>query len=202
MTLSKEQITAIAESIGLTYPIFAAFLQVESGGSGFDPRTGKIIIQYEPHVFCRYLEQFKVPYKLSITYENKKKKYRVDAKGLSLFNGVEGQEAEWKAFNTAFKMHQQSALLSTSLGLSQVLGMNYRKLGYNTVNEMWDSFKASEENQVKGMAQFIVNTPGLHTALLRNDWQTSAKLYNGAGYKVNKYDVKLEKAFNKFSANV
>lgn len=200
MTLTKEQVTEIAVSIDLTYPIFAAFLQVESGGTGFDPRNGKIIIQFEPHVFARYLEQFKIPYKISITYEGKRKKYRVDAKDLSLFNGVEGQESEWKAFNTAYQIHAESAMLSTSIGMSQIMGFNYRKIGYRSVNAMWDDFKRGELQQVKGMASFIMNTRGLFAALHAQSWSKAAELYNGAGYKVNRYHIKLKNAYDKFKA--
>ncbi len=44
--LSKIQ--KIAEDFKIDWKILAAFISVESGGKGFDPKTGKIIIQFEP----------------------------------------------------------------------------------------------------------------------------------------------------------
>lgn len=199
MNLSKQQITEIAKNIGLSYSVFAAFIEVESGGNGFDPETGKIIIQFEPHIFARELTARKIDHSLHSAVKGSRKYYTIEAKGLKIMNGVEGQAAEWVAFNTAFKIHKDSALLSTSIGLSQVMGFNYAKLGYGSVGEMWDAFKKGEYQQVQGMAMFIKNTPGLLRALTRKDWKTAAKLYNGSYYWVNKYDQKLERAYNRYT---
>jgi hypothetical protein len=65
-----------------------AFIQTETGGQGFDPKTGKIIIQFEPIWFKK-----EAPYAPS---------------GLWSLNGVERQAAEWKAFNDAFAKNANS----------------------------------------------------------------------------------------------
>lgn len=200
MNLTRQQITEIANSIGLSYPVFAAFIEVESGGRGFDPKTGKLIIQFEPHVFARYLTQFNLPHELTSTYIDGRKMYKITCQGRTIINGVLGQQAEWTAFNTAMQIHPKAAMLSTSIGMSQVMGFNYSKLGYDSVSAMWDDFKTGEYAQVKGMATFIKNTRGMLEALTTEDWKTAAKLYNGAGYAVNQYHIKLENAFNKYSA--
>lgn len=199
MTLTKEQITAIAKSIGLPFAVFRAFIEVESGGTGFHPDTGKIIIQFEPHIFARYLTQFKVDHKIISSLVDGKKKYTVTVGDLKFTNGVEGQTSEWNAFNVAFKMNKRAALLSTSLGLSQVMGFHYARLGYPTVDAMWDGFKSSEYEQILGMAKFIQTDIRLLNALKKLDWAKAAELYNGAGYKVNKYDVKLANAYKKYN---
>lgn len=195
MTLTRQEITDIANGIGLTPAIFHAFIEVESGGHGFDQKTGKIVIQFEPHIFARYLDQYGIKYTMSSV--NRKYTIKTD-KGV-ITNGVEGQVSEWIAFSTAFKINQKAALLSTSIGLSQVMGFNHAKLGYATVNEMWDDFKTGEYAQVKGMANFIKNTRGLLDALKRKDWHRAAYLYNGPAYAKHKYHIKLEKAYNKYA---
>lgn len=200
MNLTKEQITQIAATIGLDYARLAAFIEVESGGSGFDPKTGKIIIQFEPHWMARYLTQFKIANTIVQIFDGQKKGWMLTAGGVTLQNGVEGQAAEWESFSTAFsKMHAKSALLSTSIGLMQVMGFNYSKLGYKSVDEMWDEFKKGEYQQVQGGANFIKNTPGLLNALKTKDWNTAAKLYNGGNYAAGKYHIKLANAYAKYS---
>lgn len=199
MNLTRETITEIANSVALEYPVFAAFIEVESGGHGFDPKTGKLIIQFEPHVFARYLTQFKISHTLTSNYEAGRKMYQIKSGEHIIINGVQGQAAEWNAFNTAMKIHPTAAMLSTSLGLSQIMGLHYSKLGYTSVGAMWDDFKAGEDAHIRGMAVFIKNTNGLLKALDNLDWRTAAKLYNGAGYAVNRYDEKLERAYEKYS---
>lgn len=200
MNLTREQITSIAQSVGLDYARLMAFISVESGGVGFDPATGKIIIQHEPHWMSKYLVQFRIPHKLSIEYsETGKKEYRITAGAITYDNGVEGQEGEWEAFNKAFQVHPEAAMLSTSIGLMQIMGFHWKLLGYKSVGEMWDSFKKGEFQQVSAGARFIQSQPALFKALIRKDWATVASLYNGPNYKVNNYDIKLEKAYAKYS---
>ena len=38
----------------------------------------------------------------------------------------------------------------------------------------------------------------MFNALKKQDWNTFASLYNGSGYKQNKYDIKLQLAYNKW----
>lgn len=180
MNLTKEQITEIANSIGLGYAEFAAFISVESGGSGFI--NDKIVIQFEPAWFKRLTK--KIPDD-SIEWKT------------VLINGVSGQASEWIAFNAAFKLDKRAAMMSTSIGLMQIMGFHYIECGYKTVDEMWDAFKASEYNQVKGGAMFIKSNKPIYTALKGHVWAKVAYYYNGANYKINNYDVKLKTAYDK-----
>lgn len=179
MKLTRQQITEIANSINVGYAELMAFISVESGGLGFAEDTGKIIIQFEPAWFRK-----NAPYAPS---------------GAWTLNKVERQTAEWIAFNDAFKKNPTAALLSTSIGLMQVMGFNFAKCGHKTVNAMWDDFKLGEYQQVKGAANFIKNTPNLWAALKAKDWAEVAYYYNGKNYAVNEYDVKLKAAYLKYS---
>jgi hypothetical protein len=200
MNLTKDQISTIAQGIGLDYARFMAFISVESGGLGFSTKTGKIIIQFEPTWFHRYLTQFKVAHEFSTKVdEHGRKVYVLSAGGITLDNGIEGQDGEWEAFNKAFAIHPTAAMLSTSIGLMQIMGFHYKELGFGSVGDMWDSFKASEYNQVLGGAKFIQSQPALFKALVRRDWAKVAYYYNGENYKSNNYDVHLANAYAKYS---
>lgn len=181
MNLSKEDIAQIAAQVGLEYPEFAAFIDVESGGTGFI--NDKIIIQFEPHWFRKYA-----------TRTGNDKDWKIVSA-----NKVEGQISEWKAFNAAYRINPHAALLSTSIGCMQIMGFNFSACGFKTVNDFWDYCKASEKNQIIAGAKFIQSNKKLYAALKTKDWPKVAYYYNGSNYKVNNYDVKLEKAYNKHS---
>lgn len=188
MKLTTNEVSEIACGIDVDYASLRAFIAVESGGLGFATDTGKIIIQFEPHWFKKYE-------KTRVTPRDNAKWQLIDN------NKVEGQTSEWKAFNAAFSINPQAAMLSTSIGLMQVMGFNHDKCGFKTVNAMWDAFKTGEYAQVKGAATFIKNTPKLHAALKAKDWPKVAYYYNGSNYQVNNYDNKLKAAYLKYSAS-
>ncbi|WP_257657697.1 N-acetylmuramidase family protein [Parapedobacter lycopersici] len=186
MKISDQQIKEIARNNGLTFAQLKAFIDVESSGSGFDPATGKIIIQFEPSWFKRH-----EPYAPS---------------GKWSANGVERQAEEWIAFNDAWKISPESAMMSTSIGMPQIMGFHFYRLGYKSVGEMWDDFKRGEYQQVLALVRFIKTDDRLYRALVTKDWHTVATIYNGASYKKmakkwgrEPYDVSLRKAYEKWS---
>lgn len=153
-----------------------AFIDVESSGLGFDTATGKIIIQFEPVWFRRH-----EPYAPS---------------GKWSLNKVERQAREWEAFNDAWSINPESAMKSTSIGLGQVMGFHFERLGYTTVGEMWDDAKRGEERQIHQMAEFINTDQRLTKALREKDWHQVARLYNGAGYQ------EVAKKYNRTPYNI
>lgn len=162
-----------------------AFLDVETGGLGFDSQTGKIIIQFEPSWFRK-----REPYAPS---------------GLWSVNGVERQAKEWLAFDSAYKIDPKSAMESTSIGLGQVMGGNYERLGYPTVDAMWTDAKTGLDRQVWQCFQFIKTDKILEYALKRHNFDLEASRYNGANYKAlakkygrTPYNISLSMAYKKY----
>lgn len=173
--LTRQQIEVAARIAGYDPIAVRAVLAIETSGRGFDAKTGKIILQFEPHWFKRYTKHV-------------------------IKNGVEGQTPEWLAFNKAFKLNPTAAMLSTSWGLGQIMGFNHRNIGYATVNEMLDAFKESEANQLQGMLRFIKSKRALHKAMLDKDWRTFSYYYNGQAYAVHGYHIKLAAAYARISS--
>lgn len=182
----KEIVKRIAKEFGIEYAALMSFIQVESGGRGFDKGTGKLIIQFEPAWFRK-----KAPYTPS---------------GAWSVNKVERQTKEWIAFNNAFSHNPNAAMESTSIGLGQVMGFHYKRLGYKSVGDMWDDAKKGIERQIWQMAQFIATDNRLLRALVAKNWHLVATYYNGAGYKQlaikigrEPYDISMQKAYLKYS---
>ena len=184
--LSNNDIAELACDNNLEYAALKAFIEVESGGIGFDSKTGKIIIQFEPSWFKK-----KAPYAPS---------------GVWSVNKVDVQSKEWIAFNDAFKKNANAAMESTSIGLMQVMGFHYKTLGFKNVGAMWDFAKVSERNQVDLGVRFIVSHNSLYKALKEKNWHLVAYYYNGSAYKEmakrwgrEPYNISMEKAYNKYN---
>lgn len=170
--LSDQDKIELAARFGIEYFALCAILKIESAGSGFS-NNGKIKIQFEPYHFKKYT-------------------------GIRIANGVENQKAEYKAYFKAVDIDEQSAMLSTSWGLGQIMGFNHKRAKYTTVQEMVSTFNSSEYYQLEGMLNFIKSGKKLYTALKEKDWATFAYYYNGKYYKKWNYDIKLEDAYKSF----
>lgn len=183
--MKKEQVLAIkyeACRIEVDPEALAAFVEVESGGRGFND-DGKLVIQFEPRHF----------------YNRTK---------IMISNGVAGQITEWKAFNEAFKINPIAAMESTSIGLGQVMGFHWKRLGYASVGAMWDDAKRGEDRQIFQMAEFIRTDARLVSALRKKQWHYVATYYNGAGYRElarktgrEPYNESMRKAYERNKGN-
>ncbi|MFA6057304.1 MAG: N-acetylmuramidase domain-containing protein [Taibaiella sp.] len=183
--ITNEQIKNLSNEGGLEYAVLKAFIEVESGGKGFDEKTGKLLIQFEPAWF--------------------KKQAPFVPSGQWSLNKVDVQSKEWPAFNDAFGKDPDAAMKSTSIGLPQIMGFHYKRLGYATVGQMWEDFKKGEFEQVSALVRFIRTDNKLFAALQRKDWHQVATIYNGAAYrqmairwKREPYNISLEKAYKKY----
>lgn len=179
-TLTNTAIAKVGKEFGLTFSKTKAIVVVESGSQAFDEKTGKIIIQFEPHWFKR-----KSPYTPS---------------GKWSLNGVERQAAEWVAFNDAFRLNPTAAMESTSIGMMQVMGFHWKLLGFDSVGDMWDYAKESAENQLRLGLRFIASNKRMMYALQIGDYATFAYYYNGQNYKKFNYDKRIAEQVQKWKS--
>jgi len=175
----------VSKTFGFDPAVMLAFIEVETGGKGFNA-DGKIMIQFEPHWFKK-----KAPYAPS---------------GKWSVNKVDVQSKEWIAFNDAFSKNRDAAMESTSIGLGQIMGFHWKRLGFKSVGEMWDFAKLSLEQQIWQIAKFIDTDSKLKFAIIDKDWLTIAKIYNGSGfmeiarrYGREPYNISMGKAYRKYS---
>ena len=181
----KHEIIDICKNQPINTADLLTFISVETGGQGFDSNTGKILIQFEPSWF--------------------RKKALYAPSGLWSVNKVDVQRKEWLAFNDAFSKNPDAAMKSTSIGLGQIMGLHYQRLGYKTVGDMWDDAKKGIDRQIRQLVKFINTDNKLKVALMNQDWHTVATIYNGAGYKQlalkygrTPYDESMKYAYEKF----
>ncbi|MDQ7008665.1 MAG: N-acetylmuramidase domain-containing protein [Candidatus Gracilibacteria bacterium] len=97
--------------------------------------------------------------------------------------------------------NSEANMLSRSYGGMQVMGFNYKKVGYSTIEEFVEAQTGSnsEKEQLKAFANFLKNTPGMVSAMKSYDYEKIARLYNGTNHAQNNYVGKLKKYVNRYS---
>jgi hypothetical protein len=143
-----------AQAYRLPVATALAVFRVESG-TAYDPRTGLVIIRFEPHIFRRKAGQ-RVAY----------------SRG--------GQQHEWRNLARAYDLDPEAALLSTSYGLPQLMGFNWQVTRHPSVKAMVLAFQDSCEEQVAGFFAFVEQN-GLGRYILNADWRNFTRRYNGPG---------------------
>jgi hypothetical protein len=79
------------------------------------------------------------------------------------------------------------------------MGFNHAKSGYGTVEAYVADMHKAESYHLNAFVKFI-KASGMDASLRAKNWSEFAKSYNGPKYAENKYDVRLQQAYNAFSA--
>lgn len=192
MSLTNDRIAEIARQHGITPAALLAVKLVESGvGGGFLP-SKRCKILFEGHKFYEELKKkgnknlpqlLKVAPDIVYTTWNRAK--------------YKGGELEWARLEKAIAIDREAALKSASWGLFQIMGSNYDACKCRNVEEFVALNCESEDNQLELLINFL-NTTGIIKYLNARQWSEFARRYNGPGYKQNKYDTKLQVAYNQF----
>lgn len=169
--------------------VIRVFGAVEGRGVGF-LKNGKAKILFERHRMYFYLS--KVFNKDFAIHHMKKFPNLVN----TLTGGYKGDAAEYTRLSLAKTIHKESALESTSWGQFQIMGENWKDLGYSSVQEFVDQQQQSESLQLEAFIRFIEWKPGLLEALQKQDWHTVFTLYNGKTYKKLGYQAKFQKEWD------
>jgi hypothetical protein len=190
-TLTDKQIIQIAADYKLTFAHLKAIISVETNGKGFIEVDNVITllpkVRLEEHHFSKHTrgKYDKSHPHLSSKIPNN----TYDKWGL----------AEYKRFEEAYKLDGEAAVYSTSFGIGQVLGFNWKECGYATLTNFLNDVYSSEAGQLKVMMGFIANHPvDLLTKIRNLEWTKFAYYYNGSNYSINQYDKKLELAYLNF----
>lgn len=178
----------------LTIRVFGA---VEGRGVGF-LSNGKPKILFERHRMYAYLRL-----KKGTAFADKMAAERPNIVNRKT-GGYLGNEAEYVRLEQAKQIDVDSALMSTSWGQFQVMGENWKQLGYASVQEFVEQQFASESYQLEAFIRFIEWKTGtfdkkkvtLIDALRAENWDIVFTLYNGPNYKKLGYQAKFQKEYD------
>ncbi len=200
----------LSGSFNLDPAITVAVLGVESSGKGFESTNqNRMIIRFENHLFWKYwgkkhAETFHEHFQYGEKDNGRLKVWLGHlwrenvAEEWQSFHGI--QTKEWQVLDYARSWDETAALFSISMGAPQIMGFNHKKIGYNTVQDMFKMFKEDIQYQIRGMFDFFNDS--MIKALQKKDFVQFAEYYNGSGqkYKYGEWIQSHYEAFQKLTA--
>jgi hypothetical protein len=184
MAYTNEDYKRVAEQLKCEPAAVAAVAAVESAGSGFDPE-GFPKTLFEGHWFYKLTNGKYAQSHPDLCYP----------KWTKQFYGKTWRE-EKDRLNRAIALDRNAALMSASWGSFQIMGYNFAKCGYKTVQQFVNDMCKSDGAQLDAFAEFV-HESGMADELQDKRWADFARLYNGPGYAQNSYDKKLAAAYAK-----
>ena len=191
--LIDEDFTQVAELLGCEPAALKAVQQVETGGRGGFFSPGRPAILFEGHIFWTQLKK-RGSNPEDYVKGNENILYPKWEKG-----HYKGGIGEYDRLEQARKINREAADASASWGMFQIMGFNYAACGEESIESFVRSMCESEFKQLLLTANFIKKNSQMLQALQARDWAVVAKCYNGPAYAQNRYDVKLEAAYQKYS---
>ena len=192
--LGERDLAAAAERLGVPAAAIKAVNAVESRGAGF-LEDGRPVILYERHQAFRLLGEAGMPYDEACALAARYPALISQQRG-----GYAGGSAEWARLASACQVIDPAiARAACSWGLFQIMGYHAPRLGYASIDEFVSAMQRDEAAQLDAFVRFILAEPALHKALKARKWDSFAKLYNGPAYRENLYDVKLARAFERYT---
>jgi hypothetical protein len=182
LALSSNGLAAVANSLGVHAPEIWAVLAVETKGCGYLPDRRPQIL-YERHIFHRLTRgQFD------------------DGDISDPSSGGYGATGthQYERLSAAIAKDRIAALQSASWGLGQIMGENFAAAAFPNIEDMVAAMAQSEDAQLTAMGNFLIAT-NLRASLQAHDWMTFARRYNGPNFAINRYDVRLNGEFQRFS---
>lgn len=173
----------LSKVLNIEPAIATSVLCVESSGKGFE--DCRVIIRFENHVFWKYWGKNNALLFNGYFAFDKKKPWRGHVfKGKNNvwvdFHKI-GQQGEWEVFKFARDLNEKAAIDSISMGMPQIMGFNFGRVGYKSEQEMFDAFSTELRSQIIGLFDFVGIGTKMCIALQNKDFLTFAKLYNGPG---------------------
>lgn len=190
MKLTDDQIESIrqaTQALHCQYAALAAVVQTESNGIVGEIINGRLepIVRYEGHYFDKLCD----PAKRAAA-----RAAGVSAPEAGQIKNPKDQRDRWKLILKAASIDANAAYQSVSYGIGQVMGSNWKKLGFSSVQELVTTARSGFAGQLKLMVQYILNF-GLADELQALDWSGFARGYNGPNFKKYKYDTNLQAAY-------
>ena len=195
--LKDSDYKAAAARLKVSELAIRVFGAVEGRGVGF-LKNGKPKILFERHRMYAYLRL-----KKGAAFANKMAVERPNIVNKKS-GGYQGNEAEYVRLELAKQIDVECALMSASWGQFQIMGENWKELGYTSAQDFVDQQFASESFQLEAFIRFIEWKTGiiddkkvaLIDALRAENWDAVFTLYNGPNYKKLGYQAKFQKEWD------
>lgn len=187
--MQKKAVAEAAATHGLEPAALEAVVMVESGGR-VSARVGgreEPLIRWEGHYFDRLCRA---------PVRERARKAGLAAPRAGAIANPRSQSARWALLRRAEVLDRDAALQSVSWGVGQVMGAHWMALGFESVDALVTEARDGLCGQVRLMLRFIA-WAGLMPVLKARDWPRFARGYNGPAYRRTRYDIRLERAYDR-----
>ncbi|MCA4782119.1 N-acetylmuramidase family protein [Empedobacter stercoris] len=184
--ITEQDYIDAAKTLNVEIAMVKAFAKKEARSSGFITATEPRIL-FERHKF----------------HNKTGGKFSKDHPDISNKTpGGYGKEADQhKRLQKASTLNRNAALESASWGLFQIMGENWKSLGYPTLQAFINAMYESEAKQLDAFVRFIkVNK--IDVDMRNKNFKNIARKYNGPNYAINNYDKDLEKYYKQFGGKI
>lgn len=186
LELTDRDFELAAQRLAVPVAYIRAFYAVESSGNPFI--NGRPTILFEPHRFSRA-----TGHRFDNTHP------RLSYRKWDRTRYPTTQDARYDQLCRAVCLDPLAGFASASYGGFQILGENYAVCGArDSMAFAWQESQTVAD-QLEHLVMFIRGNRRLLKALQQADWPTVARLYNGTGYRQNKYDERLARAVRRYS---
>lgn len=181
--LTRSELAAAADMLGCDVPAIQAFASVETGPWGAWLSTGHPAILFERHLFRRLTGG----------------KYDHDSEISNATPGGYGRALDQPDRLIRAKRYDvNAAIMATSWGMFQILGMHHRICGFHGPEAFEASMHESVFHHLHAFVCFIRADERLCKAIVVHDWTTAARRYNGPQHEKHNYAGRLERQYQRF----
>lgn len=189
-SVSADKWRELASRLDVEMAALQAVAAVESSGAGFlAPPDCRPKILFEGHIFHRLTAGRFSGAHPTLSYPKWDRRFYAGS-----------LRGEWERLEKAAVLDTAAAMQSASWGAFQIMGFNYALCGFDSVGRFVQAHSRDADSQVEAFANLIARPRSPLIAPLREkQWARFARLYNGPGYKQNKYDIKMAQAYARFA---
>lgn len=185
-TISEEAYQAAANKIGCEVAAIKAVAAVEAPRGAFTNNYPSLL--FERHIFRR--ETGGKFDKVAPDLSNSVPSYK---------DRSYGTYAEQRGkLDRAANLDRSAAIRSTSWGMFQIMGFNYKSAGFNSEIEFMKAMEVSADKHLEAFVNFVIHD-GIAPYLVKKDWAGFARRYNGPDYAAGGYDKKIASAYAKLT---
>ena len=194
--LNSEQIALVhdeANKRSIEPTKLLAFMEVETNGQVFATVGGKQrpLIRWEGHYFYKLVPPKKLPAAIAAGLANKK---------VGGVKNPKDQVSRYQMLAKGKQIDETAAISSCSWGIGQVMGSHWETLGFKSARDFETRAKEGFEGQLDIMMRYA-DAFGVIPHLRRGDWSAVARIWNGSGYRKNKYDEKMKDAYERLTGD-
>ncbi len=181
LKLTLLDISRVAASLSLSPREVWSVASVESNGYGFIPGDGRPELLFEAHQFHNLTNG---------DWDASHPNISSPIWDASIY-GAAGTH-QYDRLAEAMALNREAAMMSATWGMFQVLGSNYRLVGFPDIDSFVAAMCASEAAHLEAFAAYCVSRD-LVRYLAAHDWANFKLGYNGPG--ADDYAAKLEAAY-------